>query len=183
MAKPSGFAGQLRRHHSFDDKCAGEYVEANEQRHQEDQLSRTAIIDLAMGSSVCFNDAAMVAHDEPVNSRSLWLCGRLILPTTTCVSAGGGCAPRPPGTGRGNPEVQTLRNFAFRLAYGRRQILAGVAERKATNELRPSHAAASAPRPLAMAPSDEGNHCGRTGGFVGEKYISRMIDDLGTARQ
>jgi len=167
-----------------DGECAGDFVGGewglNANR---DEISPVAIFHLALLPRPCLNGPAMVAHDEPVRSRGLWPCGRIILPTTTCVSAGGGCAPRPPGTGRGTPEVQTFRNIAFKLAYGRRQIRVGVAERKATNELRPSHAAASAARTLAMAPSYEGNYCGGSGGFVRETSLPRMMDDLGTAVQ
>lgn len=125
----------------------------------------------------------MVAHTEPVRSWGQKPCGKFAFPTTTCVSAGGGAAPRPPGTGRGNPEVQTLRNSALELAYGRRQLLAGVADRRATNEQVPSHAAASTAGPFALAPSSEGDHRGRASGIVRDFFLSRMNDDLGTADQ
>lgn len=124
----------------------------------------------------------MVAHTDPVRSWGLWPCGEFVTPTTTCVSAGGGVAPRPPGTGRGKPEVQTLRNSVLRQAYGRRHFFAGVAERRKTNEQRSSHAAASpAAAPLAMALRNEGAGSDRAGSGFGEKDFSRVIDDLGTA--
>lgn len=125
----------------------------------------------------------MVAHTEPVRSWGHKPCGESSSPTTTCVSAGGGAAPRPPGTGRGEPEVQTLRNSALELAYGRRHFSAGVADRRVPNEQASSHAAASAAGTFALAPCFQGNYRGGTGGSIREAVFSRMKDDLGTAGQ
>lgn len=124
----------------------------------------------------------MVAQTELVRSWGSKPCGGLVLPITTCVSAGGG-APRPPGTGRGMPEVQTLRNSALNLTDGSQQIFAGVVKWRATNEPRPSYAAAPAAFPVQMDPSLEGDRCGRTGGVLCEMDfpLSRMTGDLGTA--
>lgn len=124
----------------------------------------------------------MVAQTEPVMSWGDEPCGRDDLPTTTCVSAAGSGAPRPPGTGRGNPEVQTLRNSALEMTYGR-QRSAGVVERRANNEQEPSHAAASAAIAVALAPSNEGGHRYRSGGGIREVAYaaSRISGDLGTA--
>lgn len=123
----------------------------------------------------------MVAQTEPVRSWGHKPCGGIFSPTTTCVSAGGGVAPRPPGTGRGKPEVQTLRNSALELAYGRRHLSAGVAERRATHEQVPSHEAASIAGTFALAPSYEGDYRGGSGGSLREALPSRLNDDLGTA--
>lgn len=125
----------------------------------------------------------MVAHTEPVRSWGPKPCGEIVSSTTTCVSAGGGAAPRPPGTGRGKPEVQTLRNSALEQAYGGRHFFAGVAERRATNEQIPSHAAASAAGTVSMAPSFEGDYRGGSGGGLRETLFSRLNDDLGTAER
>lgn len=125
----------------------------------------------------------MVAHTEPVKSRGDKPCGKLSFSTTTCVSAGGGAAPRPPGTGRGKPEVQTLRNSALKQAYGRRHISAGVAGRRASNEQRPSYAAASHSGTFAMAPSSEGSDRRWASSGFRETLSSRLNDDLGTAEQ
>ena len=124
----------------------------------------------------------MVAHTEPVRSWGHKPCGEIRSPTTTCVSGGGG-APRPPGTGRGEPEVQTLRNSALEQAYGRRHLCAGEAERRATNEQTPTHAAASHPGTFALAPSYEGDHRGGSGTGLREAFFSRLNDDLGTTVQ
>lgn len=124
----------------------------------------------------------MVAHTEPVRSWGEKPCGEIVFPTTTCVSAGGG-APRPPGTGRGKPEVQTLRNSALNSAYGGRQFVAGLADRRAINEPSSSHAAApTASSSFALAPSDEGCHRDRAGCFFREVSSSHgLVGDLGTA--
>ena len=124
----------------------------------------------------------MVAHTEPVRSWGHKPCGEIRSPTTTCVSGGGG-APRPPGTGRGKPEVQTLRNSALKQANGRRQFVAGEAERRATNEHRPSHAAASTAGTFTLASSLEDGHRCWSGGDLREPFFSRLNDDLGTAVQ
>ena len=124
----------------------------------------------------------MVAHTAPVKSWGHKPCGGIVLPTTTSVAEGSG-APRPPGTGRGNPEVQTLRNSALEQAYGGRNF-ADLAERRAKNEQRPSHAAASAPWPFTMDPSDEGDRRDRADGVfrdVSYQETDRLTDDLGTA--
>jgi hypothetical protein len=122
----------------------------------------------------------MVAHTEPVRSWGHKPCGEICSPTTTCVSAGGG-PPRPPGTGRGKPEVKPLHNSALNSAYGGRQIVAGLADRRATNEPSSSQAAAPAARPIALAPSVEGDHCDWSGGILREAFFSRLIGDLGIA--
>ena len=127
----------------------------------------------------------MVAHTEPVKSWGQKPCGEIVSPTTTCVSAAGSGAPRPPGTGRGDPEVQTLRNSALNSAYGGRQIVAGRAERRVPNELLPSYAAAPATSSLALATSHEGGYRDRAGGVIPNVSFShsRMTGDLGTAVQ
>jgi len=124
----------------------------------------------------------MVAHTEPVRSWGRKPCGEIASPTTTCVSAAGSGAPRPPGTGRGKPEVQTLRNSALNSAYGGRQFVAGLAERRATNEPSSSHAAAPAAFSFALASSHEGDHRDWTGGVISEVFSSSGVTgDLGTA--
>ena len=146
-----------------------------------DKISQRAIFHLAPAVATCDETRAMVAHDEPVKSWGDKPCRGVIPLTTTCVSAGGGAAPRPPGTGRGNPEVQTFRNIALKLAYGHRHFSADVADRRATNGQISSHAAASAARSIAMAPSNEGSDCDRATGGIRETFPSRVNDDLGTA--
>lgn len=149
-----------------------------------DKISLRAIFHLSKPLKLCSYHSAMVAHTDPVRSWGPRPCGEMASPTTTCVSAGGGVAPRPPGTGRGKPEVQTLRNSVLRQAYGRRPFFAGVAERRKTNEQQPSHeAASSAAGPLAMALRNEGAGSDRAGGGFSEEDFSRVIDDLGTAAQ
>lgn len=117
----------------------------------------------------------MVAHTKPVISWGLRPCGEFS-PTTTCVSGAGGRAPRPPGTGRGKPEVQTLRNSALKLAYGRRQIFAGVAKRRAPNEQRPLYAAAPTAETIALAYFNASNYRDWSGGVIRKRiYSSRMM--------
>ena len=126
---------------------------------------------------------AMVAHTEPVRSWGRRPCGEIGSPTTTCVWAGCG-APRPPGTGRGMPEVNSLRNSVLNRAYGRRPLDVGVADRRTTNEQRPSHAASSStPEAFAVAPSDEGCHCDWSGCGLRGSHFPRLNDDLGIAAQ
>ena len=126
----------------------------------------------------------MVAHTESVKGWGLEPCGRRSLPITTCLSAGegDGVAPRPPGTGRGDPGVKTLLNSALKRAYGGRQI-AGLAKRRANNEQLPPPAAAPPASPIAMGPSDEGYYCGWSGGVGRVAYLShaRLSGDPGTA--
>jgi len=116
----------------------------------------------------------MVAHPEPVRSWGHKPCGGVTPPTTTCVS--GGWRRAAPARDRARqPRGKTLRNSALELAYGRRQLSAGVAERSATNEQRPSHAAASAAEPVALAPSFEGGHSDWPGGVFRQAYASRRL--------
>lgn len=126
---------------------------------------------------------AMVAHTEPVKSWGDEPCGRKYLPTTTCVSAGGGFAPRPPGYGRGKPEVKTLLNSAPDCAYGAGEMPA--ASSGATNEQISSPAAAS----FGAVQQDvdlQDHRRDRTGGSVHPSLDSveaRVSGDLGKAVQ
>lgn len=153
----------------------------NVEREFADRISLSAIFYLADGATACHEARAMVAHDEPVRSWGDKPCRGEIPLTTTCVSAGGGAAPRPPGTGRGNPEVQTFRNIALKLAYGHRHLFADVAERRAIDGQTSSHATASATGSVAMAPSYEGSDRDWATGGIREAFSSRVNDDLGTA--
>lgn len=124
----------------------------------------------------------MVAHTEPVKSWGHKPCGEFALRLPP-VSRWGSGAPRPPGTRRGKPEVQTLLNSASDSAYGDRYLFAGLAERNAHNELLPSQAAAPFASPFSLAPSHEGNHRSRAGSLVREVFtpLARLNGDLGKA--
>lgn len=145
-----------------------------------DKLSPGVIIHLENLRGLCFYVPAMVAHTEPVRSWGHKPCGSEMLSTTTCVS--GGWRRAAPARDRARqPRGKTLRNCALEQAYGRRQIPAGVAERSATNEQRPSHAAASAAEAVALAPSHEGGHSDWPGGFVRQAFSVRRLMTSGIA--
>lgn len=82
----------------------------------------------------------MIAHAEPVTGWGLEPCGKRSFPITARVSARGGAAPRPTGSGRGNSEVQTSLNRTPR-TNGRR-LPAGGFETGDQHERRPSPATA-----------------------------------------
>lgn len=120
----------------------------------------------------------MVAQPEPVRSWGHKPCGEVISPTTTWVS-GWRRAPRPPGIGRGDPEVQTLLYWASELTNGG----ASRPGRKEADEQRTSQAAALSSTPVILAPSHEGCHCDGADRHVRDVAISRtrLGGDLGTA--
>jgi hypothetical protein len=146
------------------------------------EKSPVAIFYLERIANRCYRSRAMIAHTEPVRSWGFEPCGRLVLPTITCVSAGGGAAPRPSGNGRGNPEVITFLNSALDRTDGGRQF-AGLVQRRAFNEQRPSPATAPSASPVSMAHPHEGDHRTRAIGIRHSSSSSngRLGGDLGTA--
>lgn len=148
-----------------------------------DRISLRAIIDLASSRRSAYKGRAMVAHSEPVRSRGdLKPCGRMVLPTTTCVSAGGRRAAPARDRARHARGINAPEHSSHQCLRGPASV-AGLADRRAPNEQRPSHAAAPATTPVAVAPSDEGSHRGRTNGLVRDVSFeaSRISGDLGIA--
>jgi len=124
----------------------------------------------------------MVAHTEPVKSWGHKPCGKFASRLTPVSRAGGG-APRPPGTGRGNPEVKTLLYSASDSATGGRRTSAGLAERNTQNEQLSSQAAAPLRPPISLSSSYEGGDHGRARNLLGGTIVSLvgLGGDLGTA--
>lgn len=152
---------------------------------QTDKLSPRAIVYLACEAGEPYSDLAMVAHSEPVRSRGdLKPCGRMVLPTTTCVSAGGRRAAPARDRAQHARGINAPEHSSHQCLRGP-AVVAGLADRRAPNEQRPSHAAAPATTSVAMAPSDEGDHRGGASGFVRDvsSETSRISGDLGIADQ
>lgn len=118
----------------------------------------------------------MVAHTAPVTSWGFEPCERILLSTTNGLR-GVGRAPRPPGAGRGKPEVQTLLNRAPQ-AYGGRQFADW--PNGAPNEQGPSPAAASFLFPV-LASRFQDDRRNRSGGKSRLEVLfdARVDDDLG----
>ena len=121
----------------------------------------------------------MVVHTALVTSWGFEPCERFILSSTSFGLSGRGAVPRPPGAGRGNPEVQTLLNRTPS-AYGG-QYLAGRLY-GVPHEQKPSPAAASFLFSVLVV-DFQGNRCDRTVGTSRHEasFIARVNGDLGTA--
>lgn len=148
-----------------------------------DWISLRVIFDLVSGNWRTYIGGAMVAHSETVESRgNLTPCGGIVPPTTTCVSAGGRRAAPARDRARHARGPNAPEHSSQKCLRGP-AVVAGLAQRRAPSELRPSHAAAPTANPFQMASSHEGSYCDRAGSFF--RHVSfeagRMIGDLGIA--
>lgn len=133
---------------------------------EKDEISPRAIFHLAKSVWCVYLVRAMVAHSEPVRSRGdIKPCGSMVLPTTTCVSAGGRRAAPARDRARHARGINAPEHSSHQCLRGP-AIVAGLARKRAPNEQRPSHAAAPAPTSVALAPSYEGSHRGRASGLI-----------------
>lgn len=121
----------------------------------------------------------LVSHAKPVLSWGFEPCGGHRLPTSIRVSAAGVGAPRPPGTGRGDPEVQTLLTSAPS-DNGHRYFVGG--RNGANNESVPTPEAAPSLQTV-LSQSFQGSDFNRADGIHRLEDISaeRLDGDLGKA--